>query len=56
MMLGERGRILGEVRERATQLLVESIQRPVTLTVTVVRRRNKIEAQNQYDYQQEAVE
>jgi GTP-binding protein Era len=35
MVLGEKGRILKEVRERATQLLTEKLQRPVVLTVDV---------------------
>jgi len=35
MVLGEKGRILKEVRERATQILTEKIQRPVVLTVDV---------------------
>lgn len=49
MILGERGRILKEVRERATQILVKNIQRPVKMTATIVKRRNPIEAQNQFD-------
>jgi len=46
MILGERGRILKETRERATQILVQNIQRPVSMTVTVVKRRNSIDAAN----------
>lgn len=49
MVLGEKGRILKEVRERACQILVEKIQRPVALTVEVKQRRNRIEHQNQFD-------
>jgi hypothetical protein len=49
MLLGQRGRILKEVRLRATQLLVEDIQRPVQMTVNVVKRRNDIWVQNEFD-------
>ena len=49
MILGEGGRILRETRLRATQILVENIQRPVSMTITVVKRRNEIDAQNQFD-------
>jgi GTPase Era involved in 16S rRNA processing len=49
MVLGERGRILKEVRERATQILIEKIQRPVVLAVEVTQRRNRIEHQNEFD-------
>jgi GTPase Era involved in 16S rRNA processing len=44
MVLGEGGRILKEVRERATQILVSNIQRPVSMTVQVVKRKNSISA------------
>lgn len=46
MVLGEGGRILKEVRQRATQLLVQGIQRPVVMTATVVVRKNTVQAQN----------
>jgi GTP-binding protein Era len=46
MVLGEKGRILKDVRERATQILTEKIQRPVVLTVEVSQRRNRIDKQN----------
>ncbi len=49
MLLGEKGRILKEVRERATQLLIEKLQRPVVLAVDITKRRNKIDIQNQFD-------
>lgn len=49
MLLGEGGRILKETRLRAAQILVRNIQRPVTMTITVVKRRNTIDAANQYD-------
>lgn len=49
MVLGEKGRILKEVRERAAQILTEKIQRPVVLTVNVTQRRNRIDIQNQFD-------
>lgn len=49
MLLGKGGRILKEVRERATQILVSNIQRPVTMRVEVVMRRHAIEDQNRYD-------
>ena len=44
MLLGEGGRIMKETRERATQILVQNIQRPVSMTITVVKRRNSISA------------
>ena len=43
MVLGEHGRIIKDVRERATQLLIEKIQRPVTLVLEVKQRRHDIE-------------
>jgi GTPase Era involved in 16S rRNA processing len=46
MLLGEKGRILKEVRERAAQILIEKLQRPVVLTVDVTIRRNRIDIQN----------
>ena len=46
MVLGEGGRILKDVRERAAQILMMNIQRQVSLTIQVVKRRNSIEAQN----------
>jgi len=46
MVLGEGGRILKDVRERVAQLLMFNIQRQVSLTVQVVKRRNSIESQN----------
>ena len=49
MLLGERGRILKETRMRATEILVKNIQRPVTMTINIVKRRNPIEASNQFD-------
>lgn len=52
MLLGEGGRILKEVRLRATQILTKNIQRPVTMTITVVKRRNTIDASNQFDSQE----
>lgn len=56
MILGEKGRILGEVRERATQILVENIQRPVSMAITVVKRRNKLGGQNMFDKDEGIVE
>jgi GTPase Era involved in 16S rRNA processing len=49
MVLGEGGRILKDVRERAAQLLMMNIQRQVSLTVQVVKRRNPIASQNEFD-------
>eukprot|EP00347_Sterkiella_histriomuscorum_P018863 403343883 len=49
MLLGEHGRIIRQVRERATQLLVEKIQRPVSMFVEVKIRRNEISSQNKFD-------
>ena len=46
MVLGEGGRILKDVRIRAAQILMMNIQRQVSLTIQVVKRRNSIEAQN----------
>ena len=46
MVLGEGGRILKDVRDRAAQILMMNIQRQVSLTIQVVKRRNSIEAQN----------
>ena len=49
MLLGEGGRILKEVRLRAAQILMKNIQRPVKMTINIVKRRNSIEAANVYD-------
>ena len=49
MLLGEKGRILNEVRERAAQILTERIQRPVKIYVEVKKRRNRIDIQNTQD-------
>lgn len=49
MLLGEKGRIIREVRERAQQILIEKIQRPVSMFVEVKIRRNKIADQNKFD-------
>lgn len=38
-----------DVRERATQILVQNIGIPVSMTVTVGRRTNKIAAANEFD-------
>ena len=56
MILGEKGRIIRETRLRATQILVQNIQRPVSMTITVVKRRNSIAAQNKFDEVDEIVE
>jgi GTPase Era involved in 16S rRNA processing len=49
MVLGTHGRIIKEVRERATQILVEKIQRNVSITCSVKRRTNSISDQNRFD-------
>ncbi|CDW81315.1 gtpase era [Stylonychia lemnae] len=49
MLLGERGRIIKDVRERATQILIEKIQRPVSMFVEIKVRRNSIDVQNKFD-------
>ena len=49
MILGQRGRILGEVRKRCQQLLMEQLGRPVTCIVYVKTRRFEPGIQNQLD-------
>ena len=49
IMLGEKGRIIKEVRERTEQLLTEQLQRPVVCVITIAQRRNSIMAQNLFD-------
>lgn len=46
MLLGEKGRILKDVRERATQILEERLERPVVFRFEVIKRRNPISLQN----------
>ena len=48
MLLGARGRIIKEVRERCQQLLMQRLQRPVVCVLQVSQRKNTIEAQNVY--------
>lgn len=55
MLLGEKARILRDVRERATQILEEKIQRPVTLRVEISKRRHEVNVQNSYDSYQRTV-
>jgi GTPase Era involved in 16S rRNA processing len=49
MLLGTGGRIMKEIRERAAQILIEKIQRPVSLTCTVTQRKHTIGSQNRLD-------
>ena len=44
MVLGNKGRILKDVRLRATSLLMEDIQRPVSMTINVVKRTRSLMA------------
>ena len=49
MLLGNHGRIIRDIRERATQLLIEKIQRPVSMFVEIKVRRKSIGVQNKQD-------
>ena len=56
IMLGQRGRIIKEVRERCQQLLTEQLQRPVVCVISIAQRRNSIAAQNLYDEEHQQVD
>jgi len=55
VLLGEKARIIREVRERCQQLLAQRLQRPVVCVIEITQRRNKIEVQNQYDTETKAI-
>ncbi len=56
MLLGEKGRIIKELRLRAQQILIENIQRPVALYLEVKIRKNNIGNANKFDSYEEVVQ
>ena len=56
ILLGEKGRIIREVRERCEQLLTLQLQRPVVCVISIAQRRNSIMTQNLYDNDQGGIE
>lgn len=55
ILLGTKGRIIKEIRERTEQLLEEQLQRPVVCLFDVGRRSNTLEEQNAYDEETRSV-
>ena len=49
MLLGKKGRMMGEVKARVEQLMTEILQRPVTVFILVKRRKTDIGNTNEHN-------